>query len=197
MKSVYFATGNKGKYESWKKTLKQYGICLVHEHFKFDKELDSTDLTEIASDKAIKAYYKIKKPVISVDSGFYIKSLNGHPGSKVNPFLKKYKLEEILSLVEGNDRYCRFEQCIAYFSAGMNMPKVFKSYTEGVFSEKPRGSTRGKKYLWSKLSKIFIPNGESKTLAEMSKEEFLVWRVKRGNNSVAVKFGKWYSNKNL
>lgn len=192
MKTVYFATGNRGKYESLKGDLKQYGIDLVYEKFEFDKELDSNDVADIASDKVIRAYEKTKKPTVAVDAGFCITSLNGNPGSKVNPFLKKHSLEKILSMVEGKDRSCRFEQCIAYLSEGMDRPKVFRSYTQGVFSENPKGSTRGKDYLWSKLSMIFIPDGESKTLAEMSREEFLAWRARRGDESVAVKFGKWY-----
>ena len=109
MRKVYFATGNKGKYESWKENLKQYGINLIHKPFEFNKELDSPDLSKIACDKVIKAYQKSKVPIISVDSGFYISSLNGFPGANVNPALKKYGVKGILNLIEGRNRDCWFE----------------------------------------------------------------------------------------
>lgn len=193
MKKVYFATGNKGKYESWKETLKQYDIDLLHKEFTFEKELDSPDLAEITCDKVIRAYQNFKVPIISVDSGFYIPSLDGFPGHKVNPALKKYKIKGILNLVEGKGRYCWFEQCIAYLSLEISKPKIFKSITEGIISEKYKGVM--KKYLWSELGLIFVPKGESKTLAEMTKDEWLTWRLRRGADSVAAKFGEWYSKR--
>lgn len=191
MKKLYFATKNRGKYESWKETLKQQGIDLTYKSFKFDKELDSQDLAEIASDKVLRVYENFKGPIIAVDAGFYITCLDGRPGPKVNPFLKKYSLEKILSMVKGKDRFCWFEQCIAYISPEMNEVKVFKSVTKGILSEEPKGSM--KPYLWSELGLIFIPDGESKTLGEMNEEEWKAWRAKRGSDSVAVQFGKWYS----
>jgi len=195
MKTVYFATGNRNKYESWKETFRQYDIDFLHKEFKFEKELDNPDLSKIARDKVLRVYESFKAPIISVDAGFYIPSLNGFPGHKVNPALKKYKVKGILDLVEGKDRHCWFEQCIAYLSPKINEPKIFKSITEGVISEKVKGSM--KPYLWSKLALIFIPNGESKTLAEMTKTEWLNWRGKRNEESVAVKFRTWFINNNL
>ncbi len=87
MKKVYFATGNKGKYGTLKDILKHYSIKLVHKPVDFSEELDSESLEDIACDKVMRAYKDIKKPVISLDAGFYIQSLNSRPGAKINPFL--------------------------------------------------------------------------------------------------------------
>lgn len=193
MKIVYFATGNRGKYESLKKDLKLFKISLVHKPVNFEKELDSDDLAEIASDKVKRAYEKFKVPIIAVDSGFYIPSLDGFPGPKVNPVLKKYKLEGILELVKDKSRLCRFEQCVAYIGPEVDDIKIFKSITGGILSKELRGSM--KTYLWSELGLVFVPKGESKTLAEMTAEEWKAWRNRRYDDSVATKFGKWYSKK--
>lgn len=190
MKTVYFATGNKGKYNSLKRDLASYDIKLVHFPSIFEKELESEDVGEIACDKVLRTYVKMKKAVIAVDAGFYIDSLNGYPGPEVNPALKK-GLQDILERLKGKGRTCKFRQCLAYTDSEMDSPKVFESITEGRLSEEERGSD--KPYLWSKLGLIFIPSSESKTLAEMTKEEYNSWRAKRGKEAVGHKFGEWYS----
>ncbi len=192
MKSVYFATGNKGKYISLSKELKKYEINLIHNPMSFDKELDSERLDEIACDKVLRAYKEMKKSVIALDAGWYIPSLDNRPGTKINPFLKKHGIEGILKLLEGKERFCEFRQCLAYIGPDIENPKIFESYTKGVISKTPKGCTEGKP-AWSDLWLIFIPEGESKTLAEMSEEEYMSWRIKRDKHSVGVKFGRWYS----
>lgn len=187
MKTVYFATGNSGKYKVLKEILEGYEVNLIHENMEFPEELDSPILAEIAIDKVLEAYEKIQKPVIALDAGFYIESLDGFPGHKVNPALKKYKVEGILEMVKGKSRICRFEQCIAYINQEINDVKTFKSIIKGTLSEEPKGSM--KSYLWSDLGLVFIPDGEPKTLAEMTEKEWKAWRSKRGCDSVAVKFG--------
>lgn len=191
MKKVYFATGNKGKYITLKEVLKDYGINLVHKHIDFIEELDSEHLNEIACDKVMRAYEKIKKPVIALDAGLYIPSLNNHPGAKINPFLKEHGVEGILKLLENKEKVCEFKQCLAYMSHDIDNPKVFESNVKGMISEEPRGFTEGKP-VWSEIWLIFIPEGEAKTIAEMTEEEYNLWRAKRGKDSIGAKFGEWF-----
>lgn len=193
MKKVYFATGNRGKYEILKDSLNPFKIDVVHVPINFPKELDSPDLAKIASDKVVKAFAKIKKPVVSHDSGFYIRSLDGFPGHKVNPALKDLGVEWILKRVGGKDRYCEFRQCLAFINHHMESPKIFESVTSGYLSEEIKGTLKDKNKVLSELWLVFIPEDELKTLAEMSEEEWKEWRARRGDKSVDVKFGKWYS----
>ncbi len=179
LNKVYFATGNKGKFESIKKDLAFYNIELYHCPYTFKKELDSPKLSEIASDKVIKAYSQIKKEIICVDAGFYIHSLNGFPRHKVNPALKNYGIEGILELVKGKKRDCEFRQCLAYMGPNIEYPKIFESITRGSISYEKKGTIENKPYLWSELGLIFIPSGFSQTLAEMSYENYISWRKSR------------------
>jgi len=197
MKRVYFATGNSGKYEVLKESLVLHNINLIHEPFDFFEELNSTNLSEIAIDKVLRAYNEIKKPVIALDAGFYIHSLDDFPGPKVNPVLRDPGIEGILKLIQGNDRSCKFKQCLAYMGPERAIPKVILSSVPGHLSKQPRGTMKGKKEAWSDLWLIFIPEGESKTLAEMTEEEYGLWRVKRKPDSIGSKFGEWYSKRNL
>lgn len=159
----------------------------------FDKELDSERLDEIACDKVLRAYEELKKPVIALDAGFYIQSLNGRPGTKINPFLKEHGVEGILKLLKGKERVCEFKQCLAYMGPDVNAPKIFESDVKGVISEEARGGIESKP-AWSKLWLIFIPEGEVKTIAEMTEKEYKSWRAKREEkDSIGAKFGTWYS----
>lgn len=191
MKKIYFATGNKGKYGTLKEVLKNYGVNLVHKHMEFAEELDSEHLSEIACDKVIKAYEKIKKPVIALDAGLYIPSLDNRPGANINPFLKEHGVEGILKLLENKEKVCKFKQCLAYMSPDIDSPKVFESDVQGMISEEPRGFIEGK-HAWSELWLIFIPEGETKTIAEMTEEEYKSWRAKREKISIGAKFGEWF-----
>lgn len=193
MRKLYFATGNKGKYESLSKDLEKYGIILSYKKFSFKKELDSDSLEDIATDKVLRAYKKIKKPVICLDAGFFIAGLDNYPGTKVNRALKKDGIEGILKRAENTGRFCSFRQCLAYLGPDVSHPMVFTSTTWGYLAEEKKGSMEGKPYLWSELGLVFIPEGEVKTLAEMNREEYLSWRKKRGESAVGAKFSAWYS----
>jgi len=61
----------------------------------------SDDLREIAKEKVLFAYKKIRKPCIVLDFGFYIHSLNGFPKAFVNFVLETIGIEDILKLVDG------------------------------------------------------------------------------------------------
>ncbi|MBL7100926.1 MAG: hypothetical protein ISS23_03170 [Nanoarchaeota archaeon] len=196
MKDVYFATGNKGKYGTLKEVLKNYEINLVHEPMDFVEELDSESVAEIACDKVIRVYEKIREPIIALDAGLYIKSLNNLPGAKINPFLKEHGIEGILNLLRGKERYCEFKECLAYMAPYIDNPKVFESDIKGKFSKESRGFI-GSKPAWSELWLIFIPEGEVKTLSEMTEKEYKKWRARRGKDSIGAKFGEWFYNNNL
>jgi len=191
VKKIYFATRNKGKAHSLKRVLSEYGIKAIHIPMDLpEPKID--DLREIAKQKVITAYDRIKKPVIAIDSGFYIPSLKGFPGAFVNPVLKTIGIEGILKLTEAKPEKCEFKDCLAYRDGKSKQPLVFESITSGVLSTKPRGEIGDE--AWSKLWLIFIPEGEKKTLAETTSVEYLEWSKKHEQNSYAVQFAKWFLN---
>lgn len=189
MLQIHFATTNKGKVDSAQSILGTYGIEVIHVDLELP-EPRSYDLQEIASHKARAAYQRIQKPVITLDAGFYIHSLNGFPRSFVNFVLETIKLEGILKLVEKKPRACEFKSCLAYYDDGLEDPIIFESVTRGILSSSPRGIAR--EYQWSILYFIFIPEGENKTLAEMSPQEYQKWRKERDDDHYAIKFAEWF-----
>ncbi len=190
MKEVYFATKNAGKVKTLGRILEQFDIKVVQVPLEI-QEPRSDDVRLIAEEKIKFAFDKIGKPCVAIDAGFYVHSLNGFPKAFVNFALDTIGVEGILKLAESKDRACEFRECLAYLDENIKEPMVFESKVPGTLAEMPRGSLRD--FHWSKLSLVFIPAGETKTLAEMSPEEYEKWRAEKHSDSVQTKFAEWFS----
>lgn len=191
MKTVYIATSNKNKAASIKKEMKRYDIEV--KHFYLDiPEPRSYDIREIAKAKVLYAYKKLKKPCIVLDSGFFVKSINGFPRTFVNYALETIGIKGILKLAEGKERVCEFRDCSAYYD-GTSKPKLFESVVKGKLSNLPKGTL--KPFHWSRLFLIFVPEGKTKTLAQMKKEEYDNWYKNINQNSYIKKFANWFLSK--
>jgi len=188
MKQVYFATTNKGKVASLQSVLSRYDIEVIHTPLTLP-EPRTDDLRKIATQKVLAAYEELKKPVIAQDSGFYIQSLNGFPRAFVNFALETVGIEGILKLAEGKPRECEFQNALAYYDGAREQPVLFESSIEGILSDLPRGELR--EYAWSSLFLIFIPKGETRTLAELSEEEYEELRKEIHKDTYATRFGEW------
>ncbi|MBI4837172.1 MAG: tRNA (N6-threonylcarbamoyladenosine(37)-N6)-methyltransferase TrmO [Candidatus Portnoybacteria bacterium] len=203
---VHFVTTNVGKFNTFVSdlALAGYDIEAVHENMNLPES--RSNIYQIAIDKAFFAYKKLRKPVVVIDAGFYIYALNGRPGVFVNEMLgwksePKAMIEKILRLMEGERRECAFVNCLAYYDGTTAGPIIFESRAKGVLAEAPRGNImEGKESKsWSILDLIFIPEGETKTLAETKESgEYEAWRRKRLENkeSCAAKFAEWFLSRN-
>ena len=156
MNEIIFVTHNKGKMESAKVHLKDIEFKI------FDYELDeprSDDISYISKQKVLEAYSIVKKPCISLDSGFFIDELNGFPRAFVNFVLDTIGIHGILKLMEGKEnRNCRFMECLSYYD-GQEL-KQFFSTTEGILSKEIVGFNSSKcRYnsLTIKLIKEILP----------------------------------------
>ncbi|MCC6009441.1 MAG: XTP/dITP diphosphatase [Fervidicoccaceae archaeon] len=163
MRRIYFATSNKNKFNEASRILEKYGYELVL--FSFEKkELQSTDLGEIALQSALIAYTYVNAPVVVEDSGLFIKALNGFPGPFSSYVYKTIGVRGVLKLMEGvTDRSAYFESAVAIVMPPFE--RVFKGSVYGRIADSPRG-TGGFGF-----DPIFIPENEDKTFAEMSVEE--------------------------
>lgn len=187
MEKVFFATTNDGKAKTLAFDLSLFNIGLEHVHLAMP-EARTDDLAEIAKDKVIFAFNHIKKPCIANDSGFYLHAWNGFPRAFVNFELATLGNRGILKLIVGEDRSCHFKSCFAFYDG--KEVRIFESETHGIIAEKERGVMKANS--WSKHYLIFIPDGKSKTLAEMTDEEFNAWRKERMGVSAVGKFAEWY-----
>ncbi len=172
---IYYATTNLGKVLSLQRELSKYGFEVVHAPLELT-EPRSSEVREIAIAKVQQAFVQIKKPTVALDAGFYINALNGFPRAFTNFALETIGLEGILNLVIGKSRGCEFRHCLTYLDDKLSEPQCFLDYVVGSLAYEPKGTMQ--KHLWSPLSQVFIPENQSKTLAEMSYDEYLEWRQK-------------------
>lgn len=163
--AVYFATTNRGKFIEASKITSAFGIRL--KHLRFEKlEIQSNDLTEIASFAAKQAAQSRKLPVLVEDAGFFVHALGGFPGPYSSYVFKTLGNKGILKLLESHtERRAVFQACVAFCSP-RKRPMYFTGTVRGHVARRPRGS-KGFGF-----DPIFIPNrGDERTFAEMSSDE--------------------------
>lgn len=163
---IYYVTGNKGKVDLINMIYKDKDIEIIQENIE-TPEIQDLDCEKVASYSAKYAANILNKPVLKNDSGLVIPTLKGFPGA-----LAKYAEETledtgfIKLMADEHNRECYWVEALAYCEPNAE-PVVFVSKTYGTIALEPRGS-RGYPY-----DKIFIPENNTKTFAEMSEEEQL------------------------
>jgi len=187
---LYYATTNLGKVDSLQRDFGDTEINVVQIKMALP-ESRSNDVKEIAVQKVSYAYEQLRNPVVALDAAFYIKSLNGFPGTFINFALGTIGLEGILKLIGNEDRNCEFVECLAYFDSRLKSHKFFIGYDRGSLAYEPRGEKH--KHLWSELGLIFIPEGCTKTLGQMDYLEYLEWqKTSDKKEPPSRKFCEWF-----
>ncbi|CAN5612941.1 XTP/dITP diphosphatase [soil metagenome] len=157
-----FVTGNLKKVFWLEKFL---GRKVEHHALELE-ETQSLDLVKIVEHKAREAYKHLQKSVLIEDTSLAFAALGGLPGPFVKFFLESERV--------GNAGMCKIldnfddRSAVASVTYGFYDGKTFQSFgaeVNGMVSNVPRG---GKGMGWDP---IFIPDGQSKTYAEMSEVE--------------------------
>lgn len=168
MKQIKFATTNEYKIKFANNILNKFGWecapCKV-----FLVEPQSMTQEEISQYKAKQAYEQSKSPIITMDSGIFIRSLNGFPGIYTSEIFKVLSNEQILRLLNGAvDRSAFIQQTLSY-SDGSRL-KSFTSKSEGAIVL-PEEVVEGYAF-----DSFFKPNITGKLMASMTEDEkSLVW----------------------
>ncbi|MCE4612760.1 MAG: XTP/dITP diphosphatase [Desulfurococcales archaeon] len=158
-----FITGNTAKFREALRAVKPYGISLVQRNAE-KLEIQSASLEEISLRAAKEAYRILGEPLVVEDSGLFVESLKGFPGPYSSYVYKTIGVPGLLKLLEGEThRRACFRAAVALVTSCYE--GVFIGETCGVIAGKARGS-RGFGF-----DPVFIPEGASKTFAEMSLEE--------------------------
>ncbi len=184
MSALYVVTSNYSKFNELKSIASKYGVNIeMLDVPKF--EIQHDDLEAIASYAALAAALIARKPLIVEDSGLFIESLNGFPGALSSYVYKKIGIAGILKVLEGlSNRRAYFKSVIAYASIDYNI-KLFTGVVYGRISEKARGSNG------FGFDPIFIPDGDTRTFAEMELED----KNRLSHRGAAFrKFLEWFIN---
>lgn len=161
---ITYVTGNKYKIELAERILGPLGIEVVQKKI-YCPEIQDDKIENVSKFSAKYASRELGVPVIKNDSGLMIDALKGFPGPYTAYVEETLTEDGILKLMEGiEDRKASFVEVISYAEPNSE-PVSFVSLTEGTIATQKRGE-----YGWS-YDRIFIPKGETKTLAEFADDE--------------------------
>lgn len=159
---LVFITGNQHKADYLAKWL---ALPVTHQKVELD-ELQSLDTQFITTHKAEQAYQIVKRPVLVEDVGLTFKALGRLPGPLIKWFLEELGNDGLCKLVGGyTDR--RATASIIYGLCDGSQTLLFSAQVDGTIAPEPRGEHG---FGWNA---IFIPDGSSKTYAEMDDEEIV------------------------
>jgi XTP/dITP diphosphohydrolase len=147
------------------------------------QEVRSDEVQIVARSAAEHAFRILKRPVVTDDTGLYIDALNGFPRAYPSFVLDTIGKEGVLKLMDGvSDRSAKFITAAAFCDG--RITRAFVGEMQGSIASEAAGSG-GFGY-----DPIFIPEGHSKTYAQLSFDEkvaishrtrsfraFLVWYV--------------------
>ena len=179
---LFFASSNENKFQEAERILSDLGVQ-INFYKTILEEIQSNDLNDIAEKKAIIAYDLIQKPVIIEDDGLFINSLNGFPGPYSSYAYDTIGNKGIMDLLENSQvRDAKFVSIIAYCDNDYGV-KLFESSIPGKISSVIEKGGWG-------YDPIFIPDGESKTYANVfDKDKF-------SHRSASLKkFSNWLLDK--
>jgi XTP/dITP diphosphohydrolase len=171
LKSIVFASSNAHKLEEIRAMLPEGLELLSSSDVGFHEEVEETGKTfEDNSEIKAQAIFDFTgKPCFADDSGLEVKALNKQPGVKSarysgEPVSHQRNIELLLKNLEGKkDRSARFVTVICLKTSDKTL--FFEGEVKGVITTECRGDN-GFGY-----DPVFMPNGYSKTFAEMNSEE--------------------------
>ena len=170
MKTIVFATSNRGKVKTLRSHLERIGMDIIVEQCALDLiEPQAATASEVARVKAKQAYEQLRCPVLVDDSSFHIYALGGFPGPYIKYMLETVGADGIVSLMEGKyDRRAYAESALAYIDETGVLYEFSAREPDGHIATKVR---KGENAGWGDLWKIFIPAGMDRTLSEMTAED--------------------------
>lgn len=161
--TYFFVSSNVQKYE----VLRHVFLGAVETpkmlHFAEDTpEPLSFDLEHIVKEKALAAYRRYARHVCVEHGGLYVDHLAGLPGPLARPFWERLQGRLCDLVPPGVSRAAKVRQAVCYCDGRSR--RVFVGELDGTLANAPRGHGLH----WEPT---FIPNGHTKTLAEMPLDE--------------------------
>ena len=197
---IIFATGNKAKLSQAEFVAEQMGIALkvlngkklYGDDVEYDEIGESTEA--IARDGALNVAKRLGKPVIAEDTDFCADALNGFPGIRGGLFLKTFGRAALHKMMAGQEnRVCTITSSCCYATPEGEVHCETRTI-KGTMAEVekfdpsfPDWVGPGSHPFGGGYSSIFIPDGETRTLGEISPEEALKWGYREQTLSAIFK----------
>ncbi|WP_017814522.1 non-canonical purine NTP pyrophosphatase [Paenibacillus shenyangensis] len=166
-KQIWFISSDENKYEEFEKIAsvilgEKKAVELIKFHEATINEIQTKDMKQLISNKALEAFKKIKRPLIVEHTSLHLQEWSDFPGGLTSIIWSELKEQGILQLAK------KKRKVVAQTYLGYIDGKRLHIYTgeiKGKLSQKVQG---GNGFGWDS---IFIPKGYKKTLSEMTIEE--------------------------
>ncbi|MCX6664536.1 MAG: XTP/dITP diphosphatase [Euryarchaeota archaeon] len=166
MKTLYFITGNEGKFVEVKGKFKSLSIALVQNDLGYP-EIQADTLEEVARFGVETLQKRCSESFILEDAGLFIDTLKGFPGVYSKYVFYTIGLDRILRLLHDKKKSQRTAVFRSVFA--LKEPKkpamFFFGECRGHIAPKTKGNNG------FGFDPIFIPQGKTQTFAEMTIEE--------------------------
>lgn len=160
---VRFLSSNSHKVEEATRILTPSGVQVVAAGHKIN-ELQTDDVSLLLKDKATKAFERIGRRLFVEHTGLELVGLNGLPAGLTQVFWDRLQADRFVDLAAGlNSSAVVARTTIAYCDE--KRIHVFEGAVKGSIASKPRGP---RDFQWDC---IFIPEGFTKTFAELGQEK--------------------------
>jgi non-canonical purine NTP pyrophosphatase (RdgB/HAM1 family) len=162
-----FITGSAGKAAEARRIL---GDALQHRALDLP-EIQALSLEEVVRKKAETAYAEVGSPVIVEDTGLLFTAWAGLPGALVKWFVQTVGVAGMCQMLAGfSDRGAVARTVVAAFDGRL---RVYAGEVSGTIAPVPAGVGG---FGWDS---IFIPEGETRTFAEMTQVQKLKFSMRR------------------
>jgi XTP/dITP diphosphohydrolase len=185
-KNILLLTGNERKKRSFEKTIEGFDIEVEIEK-PWIPEIQSEDNADVAAYSAQYGANFLKRPVIKMDSGFFIDGLDGFPGPFVQYVDKQIGADLFFRVLEDlEDRGAHIKNSLAYCEPG-GEPVIFSSGCSGRIVEKIKPGS-------GFIDRLFIadhPNNPNhKTMGEIREEDYEAFLSLWGD--AELQFAEWF-----
>jgi XTP/dITP diphosphohydrolase len=161
---LIFITSNKGKFREVEQALKPRGIRVVQENVPYP-EIQADNIEQVVEHALEFLGTTIRGAMILEDSGLFVESLDGFPGVYSAYVFRTLGNPGVIRLMEGvENRKAEFRSCFGYRS-GTGEISTVTGLCVGSISTSERGEGG------FGFDPIFVPDGETRTFAEMGTEE--------------------------
>lgn len=183
---IVFVTTNKHKFQEVKSILKDYPIELERVSLEYEENHDQ-GIEKIARRAAKKLANELKKPVMVEDTGLFFKAYHNFPGALPKFVINSLGFKGIFKLLEGESREAHFKIAAAFCEPG-GEPVLFEGIMKGKITKKVYNKDKDV----MPYDKIFIPEGQNKTISDLTMKE----KNSLSHRAEAFrKFGKYIAKK--
>lgn len=159
--TLKFVTGNPNKVREARQIL---SLDLEHANLEGLFEIQTSSLDEVVRHKSGQAYEILKCPIMVEDSALIFSAWNGLPGALVKWFEKSVGCEGMIRMLASFEDRSAKAICQVAVNDGKEI-FMAKGEISGTISRELKGNNG---FGWDV---IFVPDGDSRTFAEMSADE--------------------------